>query len=47
MAVPGVGALSGGIYLATRQTILGIGRLIAIAPTILGFGLISFSLIIF
>jgi len=44
MAASGVGALAGGIYLATRQTILGIGRLIAIAPAILGIGLIGFSL---
>ncbi|MBD2197792.1 MULTISPECIES: MFS transporter [Calothrix] len=43
MAASGVGALSGGIYLATRQTILGIGKLIAIAPAILGVGLIAFS----
>ncbi|MBD2446707.1 MFS transporter [Nostoc sp. FACHB-152] len=43
MAASGVGALSGGIYLATRKTILGIGKLIAIAPAILGFGLIAFS----
>ncbi|MFN6497683.1 MAG: MFS transporter [Nostoc sp. DedQUE01] len=43
MAASGVGALSGGIYLATRQTILGIGKLIALAPAILGIGLISFS----
>ena len=44
MAASGVGALSGGIYLATRRTILGIGKLIAIAPAILGVGLIAFSL---
>ncbi len=44
MAASGVGALTGGIYLATRQTILGIGKLIAIAPAILGIGLIAFSL---
>ncbi|MDZ7959895.1 MAG: MFS transporter [Aulosira sp. DedQUE10] len=43
MAASGVGALAGGIYLATRQTILGIGKLIAIAPAILGVGLIAFS----
>jgi MFS family permease len=43
MAASGVGSLSGGIYLATRKTILGIGKLIAIAPAILGFGLIAFS----
>ncbi|MEH2205044.1 MAG: MFS transporter [Nostoc sp.] len=44
MAASGVGALTGGIYLATRQTILGIGKLIALAPAILGTGLIAFSL---
>jgi MFS family permease len=44
MAASGVGALTGGIYLATRQTILGIGNLIALAPAILGVGLIAFSL---
>ncbi len=43
MAASGLGALSGGIYLATRRTILGIGKLIAIAPAILGVGLIAFS----
>ncbi|MEH2461518.1 MFS transporter [Nostoc sp.] len=43
MAASGVGALTGGIYLATRQTILGIGKLIALAPAILGIGLIGFS----
>ncbi|ACC82061.1 MFS transporter [Nostoc punctiforme] len=44
MAASGVGALTGGIYLATRQTILGIGKLIALAPAILGVALIAFSL---
>ncbi|MHC5934011.1 MFS transporter [Nostoc sp.] len=44
MAASGVGALTGGIYLATRQTILGIGKLIALAPAVLGIGLIAFSL---
>ncbi len=44
MAASGVGALTGGIYLVTRQTILGIGKLIALAPAILGIGLIGFSL---
>lgn len=44
MAASGVGALTGGIYLVTRQTILGIGKLIALAPAILGIGLIAFSL---
>ncbi|MCC5645395.1 MFS transporter [Nostoc sp. CHAB 5824] len=44
MAASGVGALAGGIYLTTRQTIVGIGKLIALAPAILGVGLIAFSL---
>jgi MFS family permease len=44
MAASGVGALSGGIYLATRQTVVGLGRLIVLAPAILGTGLIAFSL---
>jgi MFS family permease len=43
MAAAGVGALSGGIYLASRKTILGVGKLIAIAPAILGVGLIAFA----
>jgi MFS family permease len=44
MAASALGALSGGIYLATRKTILGISKLIAIAPAILGFGLIAFAI---
>ncbi|MER3492872.1 MAG: MFS transporter [Mastigocladus sp. ERB_26_2] len=44
MAASGVGALSGGIYLASRKTILGLGRLIVVGPAILGIGLIAFSL---
>jgi MFS family permease len=43
MAASGVGALSGGIYLASRRTILGLGKLISFGPAILGIGLISFS----
>jgi MFS family permease len=43
MAASGVGALFGGVYLATRQKIVGIGKLIAFGPTILGIGLIAFS----
>ncbi len=44
MAASGVGALSGGIYLASRKTILGLGRLMVGGPAILGIGLIAFSL---
>ena len=44
MAASGVGALAGGIYLATRQTVVGLGKIIALAPSILGLGLIGFAL---
>ncbi|PLZ08784.1 MFS transporter [Fischerella thermalis] len=44
MAASGVGALAGGIYLASRKSILGLGRLIVVGPAILGIGLITFSL---
>jgi MFS family permease len=44
MAASGVGALLGGIYLATRQTVIGLGKVMLIAPALLGVGLISFSL---
>jgi MFS family permease len=44
MAASGVGALLGGIYLATRQTVIGLGKLIILGPVILGIGLITFSL---
>jgi MFS family permease len=39
----GVGALSGAIYLASRSSVRGLGRIIAIAPAVLGGGLIAFS----
>ena len=44
MAASGVGALAGGIYLATRQTVVGLGKIIALGPSILGLGLIGFAL---
>ena len=34
MAASGIGALAGGIYLATRTTVIGLGRLIIIGPAI-------------
>ncbi len=40
----GVGALTGAIYLASRKSILGLGRWIAVAAGIFGTGLIFFSL---
>ncbi|MBD2018895.1 MFS transporter [Leptolyngbya sp. FACHB-36] len=44
MAASGVGALSGGIYLSTRKTVVGLGKVIVMAPAIAGIGLIAFSL---
>jgi MFS family permease len=43
MAASGVGALAGGIYLVTRKTVIGLGKVIAWAPATLGIGLIGFS----
>jgi MFS family permease len=44
MAAIGVGAIIGAIFLASRRSVLGLGRIIAIASSIFGIGLISFSL---
>jgi MFS family permease len=43
MAASGVGAVSGGIYLVTRKTVVGLGKLIVLGPALLGMGLIVFS----
>jgi MFS family permease len=44
MGAIGVGAIIGAIFLASRRSVLGLGRIISIASAILGIGLISFSL---
>ncbi len=44
MASLGVGALIGALYLASRKTVLGLGKTITIASGVMGIGLISFSL---
>jgi MFS family permease len=44
LGASGVGALVGAIYLASRKSVLGLGRLITIALNIFGIGLIAFSL---
>ena len=44
MAASGVGALFGGIYLISRQTVIGLGKLVIIGPISLGIGLIIFAL---
>jgi MFS family permease len=43
MAGSGVGALIGGIYLSSRQSVIGLGKIIAFSPALLGLGLIIFS----
>jgi MFS family permease len=44
LGASGVGALVGAIYLASRKSILGLGRVIIIALNIFGIGLIAFSI---
>jgi MFS family permease len=44
MAAIGVGAIIGAIYLASRRSVLGLGRIIAMTSGIFGIGLIFFSL---
>jgi MFS family permease len=43
MASSGVGALFGGIYLASRRSVIGLGRVILIGTLTLGTSLIAFS----
>ncbi len=44
MAAVGAGAIIGAIFLASRRSVLGLGRIIVIASGIFGIGSISFSL---
>jgi MFS family permease len=44
MASSGLGAVAGALYLTTRQTVLGLGRIIAFAPAVCGVGIIAFAL---
>ena len=43
MGTSGVGALIGAAYLARRKTVLGLGRIIALAACLFGFGVIGFA----
>src|SRR5262249_7371978 len=43
MAIFGLGAVTGAIYLASRSTVLGLGLRIALAGGCLGLGMIGFS----
>jgi MFS family permease len=44
LGASGVGAAVGAIYLASRTSVLGLGKLIVIASSIFGIGLIAFSI---
>jgi len=44
MTASGVGALTGTLYLASRKSVLGLGRVVAFAATLFGTGLVAFSL---
>jgi MFS family permease len=44
LGATGVGAIAGSIYLASRKSVLGLGRIIVISSTVFGIGLIAFSL---
>ena len=43
MSATGIGAVAGALYLASRQTILGLGRRIVYASVLFGMGVIAFS----
>jgi MFS family permease len=43
MTATGVGALAGGLYLATRHTVVGLGRVATYATLVFGAGLIGFA----
>jgi MFS family permease len=44
MTASGLGALVGALYLASRKTVLGLGRVMSLATTAFGVGLIAFAL---
>ena len=44
MGASGIGALAGALYLASRKSVLGLGKIIPLSAAIFGFGLIAFSL---
>lgn len=44
MTASGVGALAGAFYLASRTSVLGLGRVIVVATIVFGVGLVAFSL---
>jgi MFS family permease len=43
MGATGIGALGGAVYLASRRSVLGLGRVISAAAVLFGCGLVAFS----
>src|SRR4030042_331313 len=43
LGATGVGAVAGSIYLASRKSVVGLGKIIVIASSLFGIGLIAFS----
>jgi MFS family permease len=43
LGATGVGALAGAIFLASRRSVIGLGRIVVIASSLFGIGLIGFS----
>ena len=43
MGASGIGALLGAFYLASRKSVLGLGKIIPLSAAVFGFGLIAFS----
>jgi MFS family permease len=44
MGASGIGALMGAVYLASRRSVLGLGKIIPLSTCIFGLGLVAFSL---
>lgn len=44
LASSGIGALFGGVYMSTRPSVVGLGKVIAVAPILCGVGMIGFAL---
>ncbi|HAZ47506.1 MAG TPA: MFS transporter [Cyanobacteria bacterium UBA11369] len=43
MAASGIGALFGAVYLSTRKSIVGIGKIIAYSPALMGMAIVGFA----
>jgi len=44
MGASGIGALTGAIYMASRRSVLGLGKIVPLFAAVFGIGLVSFSL---